>query len=130
MLREFPNTDYSLFAIPAKKIFDLNVATFTAATKAQHELVKSLLLQSQERTKAAMAVKNFEGFAWFLKEQSEITQSNIQDLAEGNKAVFNDVQEYMAEVQSILTQIKPEVAKVDDAPKPPQVKKIAVKKIA
>ncbi len=128
MFQPFQNTNYSAFAAPVQKIFDLNMAAFSTVTSAQQELVKGLLVQTEECAKAAFDIKDFEDLAHFLKEQGEITQTNLHDIAESNKAAIADTQEYISKVQAILATSQTEIEKAVEAPKPQSVKKPSVKK--
>ncbi len=131
MFNQFQNVDFSLFTVPAQKITDLNVATFNAAFEAQQAAAKSLVSLTEERSKAAMEIKDFDGFVAFAKAQGEIAQSSAQTLAEDSKVVVANAQTYFAAVQSILTDsqeaVKATVSSLSVVPAAPAKKAVAKK---
>lgn len=128
MLRELQTVDYSKFAIPMQELIDLNLTTFKAVTEAQHKVINTLFQQGQESTQAAMGIKDLESLFLFMKEQGEVTQSNLQVFAERNQLVVKDVQTYATKLQAILSNRPDQVEEVNEVQKPIAAKKPSVKK--
>ncbi len=118
MFNYIPAVDFSAFAAPIQKIIDLNTAAITKAFEVQQAAAKDLLSLSQARTKAALEIKDVDGFTAFVTEQSEIAKSSFQELTESTQVATEDAKAYFAEVQAILTESQEVVAKAAPAPKP------------
>ena len=118
MFNNIPTVDFSAFAAPIQKIVDLNTAVIIKALEEQQAIAKNLLSVSQARTKAALEIKDVDGFAAFVTEQSEITQSSFQELAESTQVASKDANAYFVEVQAILTESQETVVKAAPALKP------------
>ena len=118
MFNNIPAVDFSAFAAPIQKIIDLNTAAITKAFEAQQAAAKDLLSLSQARAKAALEIKDVDGFTAFVTEQSEIAKSSFQELTESTQVATEDAKAYFAEVQAILTESQEVVAKAAPDPKP------------
>ncbi len=90
MFNNIPAVDFSAFAAPIQKIVDLNTAAITKAFEAQQAAAKDLLSLSQARAKAAMEIKDVDGFTAFVTEQSEIAKSSFQELTESTQVATED----------------------------------------
>ena len=90
MFNNIPATDFSAFSAPIQKIVDLNTAIFTKVFEAQQAAAKKQMSLSQARAKAAMEIKDVEGFTAFVTEQSEIAKSSMQELTESTQVAAKD----------------------------------------
>lgn len=130
MLKQFTTTDFTKafenmpidFTKAFKsmqKITDLNVAKIEAAVEAQKAATQSLVKLTEARVKAVSEIKDYDGFVAFVKNQSELAQSSVEQLIEDGKGAAEDAKAYGSEIQQILGKVT-EIAK-------PVVKKAAAK---
>lgn len=105
MLKEFAPVDLTKAFESMQKIADLNVAKIEAAVEAQKATTQSLVELTEARVKAATEIKDYDGFVAFVKEQSELAQSSVEQLIEDSKGAIEDAKAYGEEIQKILGEV-------------------------
>ncbi len=104
MLKNFPVADFSVFSAPIEKLVALNVSKFEAAVEAQTAAAQELVALTESRTKALSEVKDFDGYANFLKAQGELAQSSMTKTINDSKVAVEEAKAYSEEVQKIMTE--------------------------
>ncbi len=117
MFNNIPAFDLNAFTATIEKIVALNTATITKAAETQQAAARSLLTLSQERAKAALEIKDPEGYITFVTEQAEIARSTIEELLKNSQAATRDAEAYFAEIQAILSESQEAAAKAASASK-------------
>ncbi len=104
MFNNIQAADFSAFGAPVQKLIDLNTATVSKAFELQQAAAEKQIAQSQASFKAALEIKDVEGFTAFVTEQSEIAKANLETLQGDVQAAAESTKAYFAEVQAILTE--------------------------
>lgn len=111
MFNNIPAADFSAFTAPVQKIIDLNTATATKAFELQKAAAEKQIAQSQAAFKAALEIKDPEGFNAFVAEQSELAKANLEAMKAESQAAVESAKAYFTEVQAILNETKDLVVK-------------------
>jgi phasin family protein len=118
--------DFTKIFESMQKIADLNIAKIEAAVEAQKAATQSLVELTEARVKAVSEIKDYDGFAAFVKDQSELTKSSVEQMIEDSKGAVEDAQSYGEEVKKILSEVTEVAAPVAA----PVAKKAAAKPAA
>lgn len=112
MFKDFSSFDFSIFTTPALKVIELNTAILGKVLDDQQTAAKSLLALSEERIKAALAIKDYDSLLAFFNEQSEIAKTSAEELTGKSQSLAKEAEEYLSKLQVIVTDSQEAVAEV------------------
>ena len=121
MTNLFTNADFTNMFEPVQKLVDLNISKFEAIVEAQTAATKSFVEQSEATIKAASEVKDYDGLAAFMQEQTKTAQTNMEKMIADSKSVAEEMIAYSREIQQIVG----ETVEASKPAKKPTAKKAA-----
>jgi len=89
---------------PVQKLVELNVAKFDQAVASQTAASKSFIEQAEAQIKSATEIQSYDALVAFMKEQTEVAKTNMEQLIAESKTATEEVVAYSQEVQKILSE--------------------------